>query len=152
MDCDLLFPSSAAPIEVGWRCHQKNIAKPHLMERTGWCWSTTDYSIDQHRAATSPRLRRGVCIVPRTALLSSLAIELPIHGSCTSHVGINLHHLFHSDATHGFHDGGANRPFAASDARLVHDVFIDPDAKHDDVLFHRYRQAGKGSCCGTAAG
>src|SRR5437773_387378 len=26
----------------------ENIAEPHLVERKGWCWLTTDYSIEQH--------------------------------------------------------------------------------------------------------
>src|SRR5438132_11066024 len=67
-------------------------------------------SSETGRPAATP-LRRGVCI-------SSLAIESRIHGSRTAHGGISLHHLLHRHPGHGFHDGGANRPFAARAARL----------------------------------
>jgi len=66
------LPSSA---EEGWTRHQENAAKPPLMERTGWCWSTkciwfinttpsarakVASRLFLNRAATPPQLRRGV--------------------------------------------------------------------------------------------
>src|SRR5207237_7819885 len=46
--------SSSSRAEEGWPRHQKDAAKPPLMERPGWCWLTTDYSFDQHHPVCPP--------------------------------------------------------------------------------------------------
>src|SRR5437867_12360667 len=50
--------------------------------------------------------------------------------------------LFHRDGAHGIH-GSQDHAYTACAVRFLHDLSRHAHAKHDHVLFHRYRKAGE---------
>jgi hypothetical protein len=53
----------------GGRDIKKNVAKPPLPERTGWCWSREPSSIDQHHPGMRLSKERGHFLTAQPPLL-----------------------------------------------------------------------------------